>query len=73
VHVRATRTQGRLGAADVAALAQAHPAATFYLCGSVGYMAAMAGHLAAAGVAPERVRQEHFRVAGEQPVTEMPD
>jgi ferredoxin-NADP reductase/CRP-like cAMP-binding protein len=73
VHVRATRTQGRLGATDVAALAQAHPAATFYLCGSVGYMAAMAGHLAAAGVAPERVRQEHFRVAGEQPVTEMPD
>ena len=73
VRVRATRTEGRLGAADVAALAQAHPAATFYLCGSVGYMAAMTAHLAAAGVAPERVRQEHFRVAGEQPGVARPD
>jgi ferredoxin-NADP reductase len=65
--VRATRTQGRLGAADILALVQARPAATFYLCGSVGYMAAMAAHLAAAGVAPERVRQEQFRIAGERP------
>lgn len=73
VHVRATRTEGRLGAADVAALAQARPAATFFLCGSVGYMAAMTAHLAAAGVAPERVRQEHFRVAGERPDAARPD
>ncbi len=73
VRVRATRTEGRLGAAEVAALAQAHPAATFYLCGSVGYMAAMTVHLAAAGVAPERVRQEYFRVAGEQPHAARPD
>lgn len=71
--VRATRTEGRLGAAEVAAIVQARPQATFYLCGSVGYMAAMAAHLAAAGVAPERVRREQFRVAGERPVTESPD
>ena len=71
--VRATRTHGRLGAAEVAALAQAHPAATFYLCGSVGYMSAMAAHLDAAGVAPDRVRQEHFRVAGELPAAHVPD
>ncbi|HUG26256.1 cyclic nucleotide-binding domain-containing protein [Piscinibacter sp.] len=69
--VRATRTQGRLDAAEVLALVQARPVATFYLCGSVGYMAAMAAHLAAAGVAPERVRQEQFRVAGERPSAEM--
>jgi ferredoxin-NADP reductase len=73
LHVRATRTQGRLDATDVATLAQAHPAATFYVCGSVGYVAAITAHLAAAGVAPERVREERFRVAGEQPVAEMPD
>ena len=73
VRVRATRTEGRLGAADVMSLAQSHPQATFYLCGSVGYMAAMAAHLAAAGVAPDRVRQEHFRVAGEQSGAARPD
>jgi ferredoxin-NADP reductase/CRP-like cAMP-binding protein len=73
LHVRATRTQGRLDATGVATLAQAHPAATFYVCGSVGYVAAITAHLAAAGVAPERVREERFRVAGEQPVAEMPD
>ena len=71
--VRATRTQGRLGAAEVLALAQARPAATFYLCGSVGYMAAMTAHLAAAGVAADRIRQEHFRVAGEQLAPGVPD
>jgi ferredoxin-NADP reductase/CRP-like cAMP-binding protein len=70
-HVRATRTQGRLGAAGVLDLARARPAATFYLCGSAGYMAAMAAHLAAAGVGTERVRQEHFRVAGESPAAAM--
>ncbi len=70
--VCATRTQGRRGAAEVLALARARPAATFYLCGSVGYMAAMAAHLAAAGVAADRIRQEHFRVAGEQLAPEMP-
>jgi ferredoxin-NADP reductase/CRP-like cAMP-binding protein len=70
VRVRTTRTQGRLAAADVLALAQAHPTATFFLCGSAGYMAAMTAHLAAAGVAPDRIRQEHFRVAGEQPAPE---
>ena len=69
--VRTTRTQGRLGAAEVLALAQAHPAATFFLCGSAGYMAAMVAHLAAAGVAPDRIRQEHFRVAGEQPAAQV--
>ncbi len=69
--VRATRTQGRLGAAEVLALAQSRPAATFYLCGSVVYMAAMIAHLAAAGVASDRIRQEHFRVAGEQPAPEV--
>ena len=73
VRVRATRSEGRLGAAEVATLTQTHPATTFYLCGSIGYMAAMAAHLAAAGVAPGRVRQEHFRVAGEQPGAAMPD
>lgn len=70
--VRATRTQGRLGAAEVLALARAHPAATFYLCGSLGYMAAMTAHLAAAGVPPDRIRQEHFRVAGERPAAAVP-
>lgn len=69
--VRATGTQGRLGAAEVLALAQAHPAATFFLCGSAGYMAAMTAHLGAAGVAADWVRQEHFRVAGEQPAPEV--
>lgn len=73
VRVRATRTEGRLGAPEVTALAQARPAATFYLCGSVGYMAGMADHLAAAGVAPGRVQQEHFHVAGEQPGLARPD
>lgn len=68
--VRTTRTQGRLGADDVMALVQAHPAATFFLCGSTGYMATVTALLAAAGVAPDRIRQEHFRVAGEQPATE---
>lgn len=69
--VRATRTQGRLGAAEIQALALARPEATFYLCGSVGYMEAMAAHLAAAGVVGDRIRQEHFRVAGEQPAPEV--
>jgi ferredoxin-NADP reductase len=69
--VRNTRTQGRLGAAEILALAQAHPAATYFLCGSAGYMAAMVAHLAAAGVAPDRIRQEHFRVAGEQPAAQL--
>jgi ferredoxin-NADP reductase len=69
--VRATGAQGRLGAAEVLGLAQAHPAATFFLCGSAGYMAAMTAHLGAAGVAADRVRQEHFRVAGEQPAPEV--
>jgi ferredoxin-NADP reductase/CRP-like cAMP-binding protein len=71
--VRATRTQGRLDAAEVLALTLARPAATFYLCGSVGYMAAIAAHLAVAGVAADRVRQEHFRVAGEQLAPGVPD
>jgi ferredoxin-NADP reductase/CRP-like cAMP-binding protein len=71
--VRATRTQGRLGAAEVLALALARPAATFYLCGSVDYMAAMAAHLARAGVAADRIRQEQFRVAGEQLALGVPD
>lgn len=69
--IRTTRTQGRLDAAAVRALAQDRPAATFYLCGSAGYMAAMATHLVTAGVAPDRIRQEHFRVAGEQPILEQ--
>ena len=69
--IRTTGTQGRLGAAEVLALVQAHPAATFFLCGSAGYMAAMAAHLSAAGVAADRIRQEHFRVAGEQPAPEV--
>jgi len=71
--VRATRTQGRLDAAEVLALTLARPAATFYLCGSVGYMAAMAAHLVVAGVAADRVRQEHFHVAGEQLAPGVPD
>lgn len=70
--IRTTGTQGRLGAAEVQALVQTHPAATFFLCGSAGYMAAMTAHLGAAGVAADRVRQEHFRVAGEQPAPEVP-
>jgi len=69
--IRTTSTQGRLGAAEVLALVQAHPAATFFLCGSAGYMAAMTAHLSAAGVAADRIRQEHFRVAGEQPAPEV--
>lgn len=69
--VRTTRTNGRLGAAEVLAVAHAHPAATFFLCGSAGFMASMVVHLAAAGVAPDRIRQEHFRVAGEQPAAQM--
>ena len=69
--IRTTNTQGRLGAAEVLALVQAQPAATFFLCGSAGYMAAMKGHLSAAGVAADRIRQEHFRIAGEQPAPEV--
>jgi ferredoxin-NADP reductase len=69
--VRTTRTNGRLGAAEVLAVAHAHPAATFFLCGSAGFMASMVVHLAAAGVAPDRIRQEHFRVAGEQPAAQV--
>jgi ferredoxin-NADP reductase len=34
-------------------------------------MEAMAAHLAAAGVVGDRIRQEHFRVAGEQPAPEV--
>jgi ferredoxin-NADP reductase/CRP-like cAMP-binding protein len=69
LNIRSTRTQGRIGSAEIGRLAQARPSATFYLCGSDGYMATVAEHLAAAGVPPERVRQERFRVAGEQPLT----
>jgi len=69
--IRTTGTQGRLAAAEVLALVQTRPAATFFLCGSAGYMAAMTAHLSAAGVAADRIRQEHFRVAGEQPAPEV--
>lgn len=67
LNVRATRTQGRIDSAEIGRLAQAHANATFYLCGSDGYMDTVFGHLATAGVPPARVRQERFRVAGEQP------
>ena len=69
--IRTTGIQGRLGVAEVLALVQTHPEATFFLCGSAGYMAAMAAHLSAAGVAADRIRQEYFRVAGEQPAPEV--
>jgi hypothetical protein len=36
-------------------------------------MAAMAAHLAVAGVGADRIRQEHFRVAGEQLAPGVPD
>lgn len=62
--LRTTRTAGRLGEAEVLALALARPAATFYLCGSTGHMAAMRAHLAAAGVPAQRVQHEEFHVAG---------
>jgi ferredoxin-NADP reductase/CRP-like cAMP-binding protein len=69
---RATGVQGRIGGSEILELVRAHPDASFYLCGSDGYMGTVARHLAAAGVAPERVRQERFTVAGEQ-LAAVPD
>lgn len=67
VKIRHTREEGRFGRADAAALADRHPGATYFLCGSGGYMQGVEESLRAVGVPPDRIRTEVFTVAGAKP------
>lgn len=66
--IRLTRDEGRFGTEDAKELADRFPDATYYLCGSEGYMKGVQERLAAAGVDPSRIRTEVFTVAGAKPV-----
>jgi ferredoxin-NADP reductase/CRP-like cAMP-binding protein len=57
---RFTARDGRISAADVEAYARRFPSAVYFLCGSQGYMDAVAAMLRTAGVPAGRVRIESF-------------
>jgi nitric-oxide synthase len=58
--LRVTTQEGRVGAADVAAYMCRFPAATFRVCGSVGYVGGVVDLLQRCGVAEECIGVERF-------------
>jgi ferredoxin-NADP reductase/cytochrome P450/CRP-like cAMP-binding protein len=62
--VRETAHEGRLGLADVAALARQYAGADFFLCGPTAYLDDMAGLLRQAGVAEAQLHIETFTPSG---------
>jgi len=67
VHVRCTRTDGRVARSDVYRFLSESPDAVFYLCGSERFLDGITDTLKACGVSAERIRTEAFTVAGEKP------
>jgi nitric-oxide synthase, bacterial len=65
--LRVTRRDGRLRREDVAAVVERHSQASYFLCGSAGYMEAIEGYLRACGVPESSIRSERFHIAGEVP------
>jgi nitric-oxide synthase len=65
--LRVTRRDGRLRREDIAAVVERHPQASYFLCGSAGYMEAIEGYLCACGVPEAAIRSERFNIAGEVP------
>src|SRR5579862_1210405 len=63
-NLRVTRRDGRLDAAAAGALTAAYPDASYFLCGSPGYVESVAALLAQAGVPGPRIRTELFSPVG---------
>lgn len=62
-----TSERERPGAADVSALVDTYPAASFVICGPSAFEEAIAGYLVVAGVARNRIHIERFSPAGAPP------
>ena len=69
---RETSREGRLTQADVDVLVHEYPTAEYILCGPQGYLHAVAGFLAAAGVPKGRVQIEVFNHVGDPPQRQPP-
>jgi ferredoxin-NADP reductase len=63
-NLRVTRRDGRLNAAALEALKATYPDGYFYVCGSTGYVEAVAALLTQAGVASSHIRVEFFSPVG---------